>query len=151
MIRTATSDDIPLLVDIWLRASCKAHDFISTEFWESRAEEMARDHLPHADIHVLDVEGRPIGFAALNGDHLEALFIDPSLQSYGYGTHLMAHAMSLHSRLSLCVYSRNVRAVSFYLRLGFHAREVRIDPLTGEEETLMVWPLQERQGTASGD
>lgn len=140
MIRPATAEEIPGLVDIWLRASIRAHDFIPEAFWSSRAEAMAREHLPQAEeVAVLEVEGRVIGFAALNGDHLEALFIDPKVQSYGHGSRLMAHAMAGHERLTLCVYSRNVRAVSFYHRLGFRAVEERVEPLSGESETLMVW------------
>lgn len=139
MIRSAIPEDMPVLVDIWLRASRQAHDFIPPSVWEARAEEMGREHLPNAEVHVLEVEERVIGFAALNGDRLEALFIDPELQSYGHGSRLMAHAMASRQRLTLYVYSRNVRAVSFYCRLGFHAHEERTDPLTGEAETLMVW------------
>lgn len=140
MIRPVTAEEIPGLVDIWLRASIRAHDFIPEAFWSSRAEAMAREHLPQAEeVAVLEVEGRVIGFAALNGDHLEALFIDPKVQSYGHGSRLMAHAMAGHERLTLCVYSRNVRAVSFYHRLGFRAVEERVEPLSGESETLMVW------------
>ncbi|MBB3331152.1 putative acetyltransferase [Halomonas campaniensis] len=139
MIRPATPEDIPTLADIWLRASRLAHDFIPAAFWESRYEAMARDHLPRAEVHVLEVEGRVIGFAALNDDHLEALFIDPDVQSYGHGSRLLAHAMAARTHLSLCVYSRNVRAVSFYRRLGFQPVEERVEPLTGESETLMTW------------
>ncbi|MDY7115715.1 GNAT family N-acetyltransferase [Halomonas sp. SSL-5] len=140
MIRSAAAKEIPGLVDIWLRASIRAHDFIPEAFWSSRAEAMARQRLPQADeLAVLEVEGRVIGFAALSGDHLEALFIDPEVQSYGHGSRLMAHAMAGHERLTLCVYSRNVRAVSFYRRLGFRAVEERVEPLTGENETLMAW------------
>ncbi|MEQ5801364.1 GNAT family N-acetyltransferase [Halomonas sp. H10-9-1] len=140
MIRSATSEEIPGLVDIWLRASIRAHDFIPEAFWTSRADSMAREYLPQAEeVVVLEVEGRVIGFSALNGDHLEALFIDPKVQSYGHGSRLMAHAMAAHGRLTLCVYSRNVRAVSFYHRLGFRAVEERVEPLTGECETLMAW------------
>ena len=140
MIRPATAEEIPGLVDIWLRASIRAHPFIPEAFWSSRAEAMARERLPQAEeLAVLDVADRVIGFAALNGDHLEALFIDPEVQSYGHGSRLMAHAMAGHECLSLCVYSRNVRAVSFYHRLGFHAVDQRREPEAGEEETLMCW------------
>ena len=106
---------------------------------DRRAEDMASLYLPGAETYVLEAAGRAVGFAALNDDHLEALFIDPELQSFGHGTHLMAHAMSKRERITLCVYSRNVRAVSFYRRLGFQVLEERTEPLSGEQETLMLW------------
>ncbi|WP_253450440.1 GNAT family N-acetyltransferase [Halomonas sp. Y3] len=140
MLRHARPDEIPLLADLWLRASLRAHDFIPAEFWVSHRDAMAAEHLPGADeLLVLEAEGRLIGFAALNGERLEALFIDPEVQSYGYGSRLMAEAMARHRRLTLCVFSRNVRAVSFYRRLGFRELEERLEPLTGEAETLMLW------------
>lgn len=142
MIRPALSQDIPQLVDIWLRASLQAHDFIPAAFWHERADDMARLYLPQSEIFVLEVAKRAVGFAALNGDHLEALFVDPKLQGFGYGSHLMAHAMSKRERITLCVYSRNVRAVSFYRRLGFRVVEERHEPLSGENETLMIWSCQ---------
>lgn len=139
MIRTATAEDIPRLTDIWRRAATLAHPFIPAGFWASRAEAMARRLAAAESLEVLEVEGRAIGFAALDGDHLEALYIDPEVQSYGHGSRLMAHAMARHARLTLCVYSRNVRAVSFYHRLGFRAVAQRREPEAGEEETLMRW------------
>lgn len=139
MIRTATAEDIPRLTDIWRRAAMRAHPFIPAGFWASRAEAMARRLAVAEELEVLEVEGRAIGFAALDGDHLEALYIDPEVQSYGHGSRLMAHAMARHAQLTLCVYSRNVRAVSFYHRLGFHAVDQRREPEAGEEETLMCW------------
>jgi putative acetyltransferase len=144
MIRPATEEDIPQLVDIWLRASQLAHDFIPAEFWQRRAHDMATRYLPGAETHVLELGGSVIGFAALNGDHLEALFIDPDYQRFGHGTHLMAHAMACRERITLCVYSRNVRAVSFYRRLGFQVVEDRLEPASGESETLMAWARQPR-------
>ncbi|QOR39570.1 GNAT family N-acetyltransferase [Billgrantia diversa] len=139
MIRPAIAEDIPQLVDIWLRASLLAHDFIPASFWHERADAMASTYLPGAETYILEAAGRPIGFAALNGEHLEALFIDPEVQSFGHGTHLMAHAMGQRERITLCVYSRNVRAVSFYRRLGFRVVEERREPLSGENEILMSW------------
>ncbi|WP_181869974.1 GNAT family N-acetyltransferase [Halomonas sp. DQ26W] len=142
MIRPAAKVDMPQLVDIWLRASQLAHDFIPAEFWQRRSHDMATRSLPGAETHVLELGGSVIGFSALNGDHLEALFIDPAYQRFGHGTHLMAHAMACRKRITLCVYSRNVRAVSFYRRLGFQMIEDRIEPLSGESETLMAWSRQ---------
>ncbi|MCE8018284.1 GNAT family N-acetyltransferase [Halomonas sp. MCCC 1A17488] len=139
MIRPAIIEDIPQLVDIWLRASLLAHDFIPADFWHARADDMASLYLPGAETFVLEAAERPIGFAALNGDHLEALFVDPEVQNFGHGSRLMAHAMGQRERLTLCVYSRNVRAVSFYRRLGFQVVEERREPLSGENETLMAW------------
>ncbi|MDN3557996.1 GNAT family N-acetyltransferase [Halomonas maura] len=139
MIRPATPEDMPAIVDIWRRASRLAQPFLDEEAWTARAEEMTRQRLPDCRIQVLDAGGRAVGFAAMRGEHLEALFVDPKAQGYGHGSALMAHVMALSERITLRVFSRNVRAVSFYRRLGFHAYLETEDPASGEPETLMVW------------
>ncbi len=139
MIRPATRGEFPHLVDIWLRASQQAHPFISEACWKARADDMARRRLPACEVQVLEAGRRVIGFSAMHGDHLEALFVDPDVQSFGHGTSLMAQAMTGHPCITLWVYSRNVRAVSFYRRLGFSIVDEREDPETGEAESLMSW------------
>lgn len=139
MIRTAVTEDLPVLVDIWRRAAPRAHDFLPSVFWESRVDDMAQRRLPGCEVLVLDAGGRVLGFAALEGDHLDALYVDPDVQSFGYGTQLLAHAMQGRRRITLDVYTRNVRAVSFYRRMGFMATGERVDPDSGESETRMVW------------
>ncbi|MDI5890756.1 GNAT family N-acetyltransferase [Halomonas rhizosphaerae] len=139
MIRPATREEFPQLVDIWLRASQQAHPFISEACWKARADDMALRRLPACEVQVLEAGRRVIGFCAMHGDHLEALFVDPEVQSFGHGSGLMAHAMEGHQCITLWVYSRNVRAVSFYRRLGFSIVDEREDPETGEQESLMAW------------
>ncbi|MBB3184790.1 putative acetyltransferase [Halomonas fontilapidosi] len=139
MIRTATREEFPQLVDIWLRASQRAHPFIAEAFWNARADDMARRRLPACKVQVLEAGRRVIGFCAMRGEHLEALFIDPEVQSFGHGSGLMAHAMAGHRHITLWVYSRNVRAVSFYRRLGFSVVDEREDAETGEQESFMAW------------
>lgn len=139
MIRPAAREEFPHLVDIWLRASQQAHPFIPTTCWRARADDMVLRRLPACDVQVLEAGRRVIGFCAMDGNHLEALFVDPEVQSFGYGTGLMAHAMEGHQCITLWVYSRNVRAVSFYRRLGFSIADEREDPETGEWESLMAW------------
>lgn len=44
-----------------------------------------------------------------------------------------------HSTLSLGVYQKNKRAVSFYLREGFSILSEELDEATGETEYTMIW------------
>ncbi|MBB3190820.1 GNAT family N-acetyltransferase [Halomonas cerina] len=139
MIRTAVAEDLPVLVDIWRRAALHAHDFLPAAFWEARVDDMVTRRLPGCEILVLDAGGRVLGFAALDGDHLDALYVEPDVQSFGYGAQLLAHAMQGRRRITLDVYTRNVRAVSFYHRMGFTAIGEQADPDSGESETRMEW------------
>ncbi|NMV23502.1 GNAT family N-acetyltransferase, partial [Vibrio parahaemolyticus] len=46
MIRKYNENDMDSVLEIWLNASVKAHDFISAEFWESQLENMRNIYIP---------------------------------------------------------------------------------------------------------
>ncbi|ATJ81857.1 GNAT family N-acetyltransferase [Halomonas beimenensis] len=138
MIRAATPEDMPVILEIWRRAARTAPPFLPEDARQPAGETIPL-RLPDCAIQVLDADGHVVGFAAMREDHLEALFVDPKAQGYGHGSELMARTMAVHDRITLRVHSRNVRAVSFYRRLGFHALDEAVDPLSGEPEILMIW------------
>lgn len=127
-----------ILVDIWLRASLKAHNFIDPNLWHDNAEAMRDRFLRQTENYVFtNSEGAVTGFLALNGNHIEALFVDPAHQGKGVGRALIDHAKQLRGELTLAVYERNGKAVVFYHRNHFAVREQRTDTLTGEYELVM--------------
>lgn len=143
MIRAATPEDMPVILDIWRRAAQSVSPFPPEDADPASGETLSQ-RLPDCAIQVLDADGHVVGFAAMREDHLEALFVDPKAQGYGHGSELMAHTMAVHDLITLRVHSRNVRAVSFYRRLGFQAHGEGADPLSGEPETLMIWSRDDR-------
>ena len=46
MIREYNPTDIEAVLDIWLTASIKAHDFVAPEFWESQVANMRDLYIP---------------------------------------------------------------------------------------------------------
>ncbi len=40
MIRNFEQSDLNQVINIWLEASMKAHDFISSDFWKSKVKDM---------------------------------------------------------------------------------------------------------------
>ena len=139
MIRNATSYDIPAVLEIWLQASLLAHTFIPSCFWRSRLNDMEQIYLPQAETYVCEQYNEVVGFISLVDNHLAALFVRPMLQGHGHGKRLLQHVQSIRNELSLCVYSRNTRAVTFYRRSGFREQDERRDCHTGELERVMIW------------
>jgi len=139
-IRKAVADDIPAMVEIWLSASIRAHNFISSDFWHKNAVEMRDRYLPASENWVYCDGERILGFVALQQNTLAALFVAPNHQGRGIGRHLLRHAKLLRQTLSLTVYEANTRAIDFYSHHGFKMMIAQKDPHTGHSELLMSYP-----------
>ncbi len=46
MIRKFIESDMNQVINIWLEASIKAHDFVDGEFWESKVKDMREIYIP---------------------------------------------------------------------------------------------------------
>lgn len=56
MIRHFNSRDMDKVLDIWLRASVKAHNFVDGKFWEARLEDIRDMYIPDSETFVYDVD-----------------------------------------------------------------------------------------------
>lgn len=139
MIRTFSKTDMDAVLDVWLDASIKAHNFIVSDFWRSQLGSMRNIYLPSSEIWVHEKNGIVVGFFALLGDRLAAIFVAPDLQGLGIGKALISYAQSLRSNLSLTVYTANSASVGFYKSQGFNVINEGVDATTGESELTMQW------------
>ncbi len=139
MIRPFRPDDLEPVLAIWLAASIRAHDFIAPAFWASKLDDMRDIYLPAAQIWVDERKGEVLGFIALVGDVLAAIFVAPSAQGGGIGSALIEQAKTVRERLELTVYSANAASVAFYRRHGFAVISEQLDPHTGHPELAMAW------------
>ena len=73
------------------------------------------------ELWVLPGPGdQPVGFMALAGDDISALFLEPARRGQGGGSRLVAHAQALRGGdLTVDVNEQNHAAVGFYRALGF--------------------------------
>ncbi|MNJ69241.1 putative N-acetyltransferase YjaB [compost metagenome] len=78
-----------------------------------------------------------LGFYALHGDTLAAIFVSPLHQGRGIGKILIEHAVQQRGTLSLNVYKENAQSISFYLKYGFECMDEQVDPNTGHKEISM--------------
>ncbi|EOV6250515.1 N-acetyltransferase [Vibrio parahaemolyticus] len=137
MIRKYNENDIDLVLEIWLNASVKAHDFISAEFWESQVENMRNIYIPASETYVYEAESKVVGFYALYENSLAAIFVAPELQGQGIGKLLLSHATTQRAELSLSVYKENRASYQFYLSQGFKVVSEQFDEHTGHPEYTM--------------
>jgi len=118
-IRSSTPADGERVVQIWRDAVDATHDFLSPGD-RIAIEEEVRGFLPAAPLWLaVDVDDRPVGFMLLDGNSMEALFIDPAHRGGGIGRALVEHALARHATLVTDVNEQNEQAVGFYERLGF--------------------------------
>src|SRR6266446_2538728 len=96
-IRPARSADTEAIADVHL---------------DSRREAIV---LLHEEVLVAEVNRLVVGFIALEGDHVDHLYIAPAYQGRGIGDTLLAMAKELRpDGLMLWTFQRNARARQFY-------------------------------------
>ncbi len=142
LIRRCVAEDMPQLLEIWLQATLHAHDFLPAAAWWPRQEAMRLQLQQCQDIWVVESQSEAVlactlkgaasqpqqvvGFMAIDGDELLALYVHPESQQQGLGATLIGLAQQYHAHLTLRVCALNTEAVQFYRRHGFRvSREFR--------------------------
>lgn len=139
MIRAFSSTDMEEVLNIWLSASVRAHDFVEPDFWAARLDDMRNIYLPSSETYVYEADGKIKGFFSLHEQTLAAIFVAPEYQGEGIGQQLMAKAKALRPRLTLEVYEANRKSVEFYRLCGFAKVAAKMDPHTGHRALVMEY------------
>lgn len=140
MIRSFRKNDLTAVMQIWLDTNTKAHNFIPKEYWEDNYAAV-KEMLPQAEVYVYeDDDTRQImGFIGLTKNYIAGIFIKETVQSNGIGKQLLDYVKRIKDNLSLSVYQKNERAISFYQREQFVIQTENIDISTNEKEFIMGW------------
>lgn len=137
MIRKYRKDDIEAMLDIWLKASIEAHNFIAPDFWRSQVNNMRNIYIPASENYVYERESEVVGFYSLYENTLAAIFVSPEKQRAGIGKQLINHAKEQRESLILSVYKENKPSFNFYLSQGFTVVSEQMDENTGHQEYAM--------------
>ncbi|WP_017591604.1 GNAT family N-acetyltransferase [Nocardiopsis potens] len=140
IIRRYRASDEDAVVDLWSRASKRAHPFIEGEGEGDRARRLREVYLREAENWVAEEDGGAVALLGLLGNEVGGLFVDPRAQGRGTGRALVEHAAALRGELRLEVFEGNDRARGFYGLMGFEERGRRPDEETGHTLILMVRP-----------
>ena len=119
VIRQYVESDLDGVLSSWESASKIAHPFLTEEFLDTERYNIPNVYLPNTDTWVADVDGRVVGFIALMGNEVGAIFLDPEFQGIGIGRALMDKAQALHETLEVEVFKANSIGRKFYDRYGF--------------------------------
>lgn len=68
---------------------------------------------------LAEQEGEIVGFAGVDGDMLEMLFVEASRRGTGIGAALLRHVVGRYGVTAVDVNEQNPEATGFYLRHGF--------------------------------
>ena len=75
--------------------------------------------LPASELWLVDHGDLPVGFLIMDGELIDALFVDPAYHGRGYGTALLDHALTLAPRALVDASEQATNAVPFYEARGF--------------------------------
>ena len=118
-VRRGTKADAPRALEIWRDAVDATHPFLSPEH-RTDIDAIVVEWLPTADLWMVDDEnGRPVGFLAMDGDLIDALFVDPAVHGRGYGTALLNKALELVPNAVVDASEQATNALPFYEARGF--------------------------------
>ena len=118
-VRKGTAADASRAFEIWRAAVDATHGFLTREH-RAEIDDLVREWLPSVELWVVEDEAaRPVGFLVMDGDLIDALFVDPQLHGQGYGSALLAHALTLAPEATVDASEQATNAVPFYEARGF--------------------------------
>lgn len=133
IIRQYKESDFNDVMSAWENASKIAHPFLTEEFLERERYNIPNVYLPNADTWVAENEEEVIGFIALIGSEVGAIFVQPCFQRRGVGFALMNQAQELHGNLEVEVFKDNAIGRKFYSSYGFKYLEEKLHKPTGKQ------------------
>ena len=133
VIRTYRPADCEELLEVWAAASAVAHPFLDESFLEEERWNIRNVYLPKTETWVWEADGQVVGFIALLGNEVGAIFVDPRFHGTGIGRALMDHARTLHGELEVEVFKENAIGRAFYDRYGFVPMMEKVHEPTGQE------------------
>src|SRR5699024_2693881 len=138
MIRNIGSNDIDKIMNIWLRSTIKAHDFIQKEYWENNYNIVMNMYIPMSETFVYKDEECIKGFISIiNNKCIDTLFVDIDYKNRRIGKKLINYATNKYKNLNLAVYKENKTAVDFYINRGFTIIKEQANEDSGHNEYIM--------------
>lgn len=138
MIRKFRNEDLCKIMEIWLSENISAHSFISEKYWKENYN-FVKKIIPQSEVYLYEDNKNILGFIGITGSYIAGIFVKKEEQSKGIGKELLNFVKKLKKELSLNVYEKNLKAVSFYKKENFFTAEESIDKATGEKEFFMIW------------
>ena len=131
-VRHYHPSDLEDVLSSWENASKFAHPFLKDDFLAQERKNIPELYLPNADTWVVESDNQVVGFIALIGNEVGALFLQPMHQGNKAGKLMMDKAQALHGDLEVEVFEKNSIGRHFYSHYGFTLLEEKIHAPTRE-------------------
>lgn len=119
-IDTVSSDEYPLIVDVWEASVRATHEFMTEADIAYFKPLILNNYLKELELRVArDSTGEIIGFIGVSHINLELLFVRPDKIRAGVGKKLLKYAVRQLDVRRLDVNEQNVAALNFYTSQGF--------------------------------
>lgn len=138
MIRLFSLDDLDDVMRIWLDCNLEVHNFIYKDYFISNYS-YVKEQMKQSNIFVYENNGKILGFIGIDNGFIQGIFVSKTSRSKGIGKKLIDYCKEKYSTLSLKVYEKNKRAISFYKKQEFRIYSKSVDIQTQQVEYDMVW------------
>jgi len=128
------------IMQIWLDTNIAAHDFIPKKYWTDNYE-IVKTMLPTAEILIYEEEEIKGFIGIVDKTYIAGLFVSKKFQGCGIGTKLIGACKNRYPILTLDVYVKNDKAITFYSNHGFRIKEEKENSDTKEVEYTMQWTV----------
>ena len=132
LIRQYADADLDSVLSAWEQASQIGHPFLTEAFLAQERKDIPELYLPNADTWVLEIDNQVVGFIALIGNEVGAIFLQPAYHGQKLGQLMMDKAQALHGDLEVEVFEKNAIGRRFYDSYGFELIDSKIHAPTGE-------------------
>ena len=140
-LKTGTKDadkKIEEMMEIWLQSNVKEQSFIPKKYWSKNYKEVLRV-MGLASVYLYEDDGKILGFAGAMEQELVAICVAEGFRSMGIGTFLLDRLKDEMGVLEASVYTKNKRAMNFFDKNEFEAKDIQVESSTGEETVFLAW------------
>ena len=138
MIRLFSLDDLDDVMRIWLDCNLEVHNFIYKDYFISNYS-YVKEQMKQSNIFIYENNGKILGFIGIDNGFIQGIFVSKTSRSKGIGKKLIDFCKEKYITLSLKVYEKNKRAISFYKNQEFRIYSKSVDIQTQQVEYDMVW------------
>lgn len=117
-VRRGTAADAPRALQIWRDAVDATHGFLAPDD-RREIDGFVAQFVQEVELWMIDDESRPVGFLVMEGEMIDALFVDPAVHGRGFGTALLRHALMMSPHATVEASEQATNAVPFYEARGF--------------------------------
>ena len=134
----AADKQIEEMMEIWLQSNVTEQSFIPKKYWSKNYKEVLRV-MGLASVYVYEDGDKIVGFAGSMEEEMVAICVADGYRDIGIGSLLLDRLKDEMGILEVSVYTKNKRAMEFFNKNEFKAKDIQVESSTGEETVFLTW------------